>query len=545
MTIKKKLIYSNALIVLIAVIAGIFILFGYRYVTGKASLANKLDNEIMYMQLILRGINEVIITEGTPQSVELAEKGISGFMNVHEKLISNNTIDPDVHKVISEKIDPLWQFVKVESRPFLEHNLDVEADGLMIKYGRVIAKSSEIIGALEEISKKTRAVVNDNSTKSDSIQKFMVLIGVLVIAGILYQAFHIYKSITRPVKTLSNIAEGFHKGDLSVMMDESTDDEFGTLAAHFNSATNKLNSMMSTVKSSTNTLTNNAENLSSSLSQIASNSMDQSAQTGHAATATDQLNNSFIDVARNTVMAAESARNATELAVNGGDIVNQTVSGMNSIAETVLGSATSIEALGENSEKIGEIVKVISDIASQTNLLALNAAIEAARAGEQGRGFAVVADEVRKLAEKTTHATNQIVDMINSIQEDTHKAVDSMKAGTQEVEKGVDMANQAGESLRQIVDATQSVTDMVQQIAAAAEEQTRTGSEISTNIQSVAELTQQTAKGSKESSEATVNLHTLSKDLQLLVSEFKLRNGYSGKLSEARQEAEPEIKPAA
>jgi methyl-accepting chemotaxis protein len=544
MTIKNKLIYSNVLIILIAVMAGIFILFGYRYVTGKASLANELDNEIMYMQLMLRGINEVIITEGTPQSVELAEKGISGFMNIHEKLMSKNTIEPNVQKVISEKIDPMWQFVKVESKPFLEHHLDVESDGLMIQYGRVIGKSSEIIKALEAISKETRAVVNENSTKSDDIQKLMSLIGILVIAGILYQAYHIYKSVTRPIKSLSKIAEGFREGNLSVMMDESTKDEFGTLAVDFNSATEKLNSMMSTVKSSTNTLTKNAENLSSSLSQIASNSTDQSAQTGQAAAATDQLNNSFTDVAKNTVIAAESAQNATELAVNGGDIVNQTVSGMNSIAQTVLGSASSIEALGENSEKIGEIVKVISDIASQTNLLALNAAIEAARAGEQGRGFAVVADEVRKLAEKTTHATKQIVDMINSIQEDTHKAVDSMRAGTQEVEKGVEMANQAGESLRQIVEATQSVTDMVQQIAAAAEEQTSTGSEISSNIQSVAELTQQTAKGSQESSDATISLHSLSKDLQLLVSEFKLRNGDSGELIEAQLETETEIKPA-
>jgi methyl-accepting chemotaxis protein len=544
MTIKNKLIYSNVLIILIAVMAGIFILFGYRYVTGKASLANELDNEIMYMQLMLRGVNEVIITEGTPQSIELAENGISGFMIIHEKLMSKNTIDPDIQKVISEKIDPMWQFVKVEVRPFLEHHLDVEADGLMIKYGRVIAKSSEIIKTLEDISKSTRAVVNENSTKSDAIQKFMAVIGLLVIAGILYQAYHIFNSINTPIKALSKIAEGFREGNLSVMMDESSKDEFGKLAADFNSATDKLNAMISTVRFSTNTLTRNAENLSSALSQIASNSSDQSTQTGHAAKATDQLNNSFIDVAKNTVIAAESAQNATELAVNGGDIVNQTVSGMNSIAQTVLGSAASIEALGENSEKIGEIVKVISDIASQTNLLALNAAIEAARAGEQGRGFAVVADEVRKLAEKTTHATKQIVDMISDIQEDTNKAVDSMKSGTQEVEKGVSMANQAGASLRQIVEATQSVTDMVQQIAAAAEEQTSTGSEISTNIQSVAELTQQTARGSQESSEATINLHELSKNLQLLVSEFKLRNGHGEDLNEALQEANPEIKPA-
>lgn len=168
---------------------------------------------------------------------------------------------------------------------------------------------------------------------------------------------------------------------------------------------------------------------------------------------------------------------------------------------------------------------MINDIAGQTNLLALNAAIEAARAGEQGRGFAVVADEVRKLAEKTTASTNEIGEMIKMIQNESMKAVEAMQTGTRDVEAGVMLANNAGESLKQIVQAVQSVTDMIQQIATAAEEQSTTGGEVATNIESVATITYKTADDAKQSSSTIKQLHSMASSLQLTAGEFRLRNG--------------------
>ena len=195
---------------------------------------------------------------------------------------------------------------------------------------------------------------------------------------------------------------------------------------------------------------------------------------------------------------------------------------MNRIAEAVHNSSYTIQALGANSNQIGEIIAVIDDIADQTNLLALNAAIEAARAGEQGRGFAVVADEVRKLAERTTKATKEIAAMIKSIQSDTSGAVASMESGTGEVERGVEMTRKAGEALKEIVNNVQHVSDMIGQIATAAEEQSAAAEQISTSIETIASVTKESAAGARQSSTACQELSRLALELQKMVGQFKL-----------------------
>ncbi len=521
MSIKKGLILSTFIVFTILLTIGITMLFGYQYVSGKASLANKFDRESMYLQMILRGVNEVIITEGTPQSVEIAEEGIKGFHEIHSQLLSGLN-DPDIQKVISGGIEPRWQEIMENIKPFLERDLDVEAEGLMIKYGQVITKVDAIINAVKSLSDNARAVVNKNSSTSNVVQKAIIFIILIILALFGWLSFMTYRSIISPIKELAHISECLKNGDLSHCMDESRKNEFGVLASHFNTAIAKLGAMIANVKSSAYTIAANSENLASSTSQIAGNSLEQSTQTTQAATATEELNSSFATVAGNSLTAAESARSATELATRGGEVVNETIRGMNEISLSVKESAGSIEALGQNSEKIGEIVQVINDIAGQTNLLALNAAIEAARAGEQGRGFAVVADEVRKLAEKTTSATNEITTMIKDIQESTEKSVHAMKTGTDKVTTGVELANNAGQSLKQIVSSVSDVTDMIQQIATAAEEQSATGGEIASNLESVANLTHQTADGAQESSSATVDLNELAQELKQTVSGFKL-----------------------
>jgi len=232
-----------------------------------------------------------------------------------------------------------------------------------------------------------------------------------------------------------------------------------------------------------------------------------------------------IEVAKNSQGASEASDDTQQIAVQGGDVVKRAVDGMMAVADTVRESAATVEALGKSSDEIGAIISVINDIADQTNLLALNAAIEAARAGEQGRGFAVVADEVRKLAEKTTKATKEIADMIKTIQGDTKGAMSSMHEGTKQVEEGVQLASEAGESLQQIVSSVDRVTDMVRQIATAAEEQSATTEEISTNITSIATVTTENADGVKQVSAASDDLAKIAEELKDIVSRFKLRGG--------------------
>ncbi|MGA9120472.1 MAG: methyl-accepting chemotaxis protein, partial [Bacteroidota bacterium] len=212
----------------------------------------------------------------------------------------------------------------------------------------------------------------------------------------------------------------------------------------------------------------------------------------------------------------------------GGQVVDETVVGMKRIAEVVNKSAATVKALGKSSDQIGEIIGVIDDIADQTNLLALNAAIEAARAGEQGRGFAVVADEVRKLAERTTKATKEIAGMIKAIQADTTGAVSSMAEGTKEVDEGIKLADKAGVSLNEIVEVSQKVTDMVSQIAAASEEQSSASEQISKNVEAISTVTAETAQGVQQIARAAEDLNRLTENLQQLLSRFKLSGETGG-----------------
>ena len=211
--------------------------------------------------------------------------------------------------------------------------------------------------------------------------------------------------------------------------------------------------------------------LSSSAEEMAAGAQEQSAQASEVASAVEQMTSTILQTTKHASTAAESSKRAGSLAKEGGEVVAQTVVGMNRIAEVVRNAAQTVQELGASSDQIGEIVQVIDDIADQTNLLALNAAIEAARAGEQGRGFAVVADEVRKLAERTTKATKEIGEMIKKIQGDTGGAVKSISLGTEEVEKGKQLADKAGKSLQEIIKGSNDVVDVVNQVAAASEEQ--------------------------------------------------------------------------
>jgi methyl-accepting chemotaxis protein len=228
------------------------------------------------------------------------------------------------------------------------------------------------------------------------------------------------------------------------------------------------------------------------------------------------------DIAQNCQMAAEGAQRASQFAVNGAAVVEKTVLVMGQIAAKVQDTARNVESLGARSDQIGAIIGTIQDIADQTNLLALNAAIEAARAGEQGRGFAVVADEVRALAERTTKATREIGEMIKAIQTETKDAVAAMEQGVRQVETGTEEAAKSGAALQEILEQVNSVAMQINQVATAAEEQTATTSEISSNMLQITDVVHQTSMGAHESATAAAQLSGNAEELQRLVHLFKL-----------------------
>ena len=324
--------------------------------------------------------------------------------------------------------------------------------------------------------------------------------------------------IGRVAETMSRVADG----DLTVQLRIYANDEIGELGKSINRMLDSTRSMIASISGTATELADSAHILSAGNEQIATSSEQVASQSSTVATASEEMAATSMEIAQNCSLAAESSRQGLELAVQGVAVVQQSVSGMNRIAEKVKQSAATVETLGSRSDQIGQIVGTIEDIADQTNLLALNAAIEAARAGEQGRGFAVVADEVRALAERTTRATQEIGQMIRVIQSETKGAVASMQQGVDEVELGTRDAAKSGEALVNIRNQIDAVAQQINQIATAAEEQMATTTEITNNIQQITEVVQMSASCSHDSAEEARKLLNHADQLHRMVRQFTL-----------------------
>ncbi len=387
-----------------------------------------------------------------------------------------------------------------------------------------------------------------------------LLTGSIVLAVIMFVfiVFQIKKRVTKPMKDLIRVTEqmttefgDFEKILLAMAKNDLTkdlkiserekikavsNDEIGQLLSTIEKAmtakdhmgeslqtmTTNLIAMVKEVSVSSEQLSSSSEEIGATAQQMSKGAAGQAEQVSQVSTAIEQMTATMIESARNSTDAKTASDGASSTAEEGGRIVNEAISGMQRIAEVVNGSAQSIGKLATSADQIGEIVSVIDDIADQTNLLALNAAIEAARAGEQGRGFAVVADEVRKLAERTGKATGEITDMIKGIQSETTEAVQAMETGVKEVDTGRSLTDKAGGSLNEIVNMSQQVTEMIQQMATATEEQSVAAEEISKNIEEVASIAVESAKGAEQSSEAAENLNDQAHMLQKVIGSFKV-----------------------
>lgn len=274
-----------------------------------------------------------------------------------------------------------------------------------------------------------------------------------------------------------------------------------TLGKSLNRMRNNLRETIGKVKESAGEVASASDDIFNLTNYSSSGAEKQTSQITQVVTAVGEMSSTVLEVAKNSADASGSASRAKESAIAGSKVVQSSLESMIRIANSVEISAKTIKELGKTSTHIGEIVAVIDDIADQTNLLALNAAIEAARAGEQGMGFAVVSNEVKKLAERTTQATKEIADRISKIQKDTMDAVAAMDEWNKEVKEGVEFSSSAGESLKQIVSLVQNVTDMISQIATATEEQSAATEEISSNIENIAKVSRDTASFYKAKSE--------------------------------------------
>jgi methyl-accepting chemotaxis protein len=341
----------------------------------------------------------------------------------------------------------------------------------------------------------------------------------------LFLIIYLPRVITKSIDNAVDAARQIGEGDLTVVMESGRKDEIGRLYASMTGMIDKMRETLTGVKAAADKIAASSEQIRHSTVELSSNIADEAERSAQISASSTEMSQSTMDIARNVASMAASTSDTLKITQEGVDVVLKTVNEVREIEKAVTDLSLVLTSLGDKSREIGEIINVINDIADQTNLLALNAAIEAARAGEQGRGFAVVADEVRKLAEKTSKATTEIGQKISAIQRETEKAAASMLKSTERVEKGVGYSTKAGEVLDKILGSTSELQLMVHQIATATEEMSGVSEQISGDIDAIAAMTRDTGTSVDGLLAASNAMAQLSDDLRTNVDMFRIEGG--------------------
>ena len=357
----------------------------------------------------------------------------------------------------------------------------------------------------------------------DSMLTIMVAGTLLAIGVGIFIAIFVSRMISVPLKTVVDRAKAIAAGDLTGSALESKgNDELTELTDAINSMNSNLQNMIQQISGSAQQMGGSSEELSVITLQTTQGIQEQRSQTDQLATAMNEMAATVQEVAHHAVDAANAATSANRESANGRQVVNGAVNTIDALAAAITQAAEAIARVEADSDRIGTVLDVIRGIAEQTNLLALNAAIEAARAGEQGRGFAVVADEVRTLAGRTQESTREIQQMIESLQAGSKEAVQLMEQSREQTQSSVEQTAKAGDALAAIADAVEKINDMNTQIASAAEEQSTVAEEINRNVTSISQIADESARGAEQTARGNEELSGLAIELQKVVGQFKI-----------------------
>ncbi|AZF14015.1 Methyl-accepting chemotaxis sensor/transducer protein [Pseudomonas sp. R3-18-08] len=486
-------------------------------------------DEFTQLTLRLRVLSYRLLTNREPEvqqktleAFDVRNQQIRTAQGVYEKLIESR----EERATYDEYVRLLAQYHQIEERMKSLSRAN-QVDELRALLNTELLSNSEqvnaVLGRLLEINNSMALATNQQAEDQYDLA-FNMVVGLLVVATALTLLFAwlLTRSITVPISQALEAAEEVAEGNLTRPIKVDGNDEAGRLLAAMAKMQDKLRDTLQRIAGSATQLASAAEELNAVTDESARGLTQQNNEIEQAATAVNEMTSAVEEVARNAVSTSEASRNATTSAGDGRDLVQETVSAIERMSGDVQATATLIGELANESRDIGKVLDVIRGLADQTNLLALNAAIEAARAGEAGRGFAVVADEVRALAHRTQQSTSEIERMIGSIQAGTEHAVDSMRNSTERAESTLNIAKGAGMSLDTINTAIVEINERNLVIASAAEEQAQVAREVDRNLVNIRDLSVQSATGASQTSAASSELSRLAVDLNGMVGRFRL-----------------------
>jgi len=494
--------------------------------TAELTAATLIDMEASQLGFIIAGQSQYL------EPFERGKESLDQLIKEGKRLSGGNSAQIkrwDTIRNLKEQWLNEAAFPEIEARRNVSRgDMTIDDIALMIRNGSGKAVMDQAKTELSKLVTIEEAQVEANMAKKVSVSEFAIrfaITGTLLAIFIgVTVAFVVTQGILKPIASTNKILRDISRGDgdLTMRVNVRTRDEIGDLGNNFNTFVDKLQSLITEISQVTNQLATAAEEMATVMEQTNVGVANQKQETTMVATAISEMSATIQDVASNAEGASASAAEADVQAKQSSDIVGSTVHSITGLANEIEQSAQVIEELKVNTENIGTVLDVIKSIAEQTNLLALNAAIEAARAGEQGRGFAVVADEVRTLAQRTQQSTSEIETLIDDLQGGAEQAVHVMKQSQSRAGISVEKAQQTGESLYSITSAVETISSMNTQIATAAEQQSVVSEEIQRNVVNIQTIAEETSAGAEQTSQASLEVARLGEQLRAMVSQFKI-----------------------